>query len=89
MSRKGRIWCHRRDRVDQFVAWCKHVGVKLLDQTIDPEAVLRGTLETAIVTARPDGMPFCADWPREIYSDTEQAWSVAIGNRTVKVLPSP
>ena len=84
-SRKGRIWCHRRDRVDQLVAWCRHIGVKLLDQSIDPETVLRGTLETVIVTARPDGMPLFADWPREIYSDTEQAWSVQIADRTLHI----
>ena len=73
--------CHRRDRVDQLVAWCRHIGTKLLDQSIDPEAVLRGTLETVIVTAGADGMPLFADWPREIYSDIEQAWSLQIADR--------
>jgi hypothetical protein len=49
---EGRIWCHRRDRVDQLVAWCRHIGVKLRTSR-SIEAVLRGTLETVIVTARP------------------------------------
>ena len=62
-SRKGRIWCHGRDRVDRFVAWCKHVGEKLVDTNIDPDMVLRGTLETTILRARPDGMPISIDWP--------------------------
>ena len=46
---------------------------------------MRGTLETVIVTARPDGMPLFADWPREIYSDIEQAWSVQIADRTLHI----
>src|SRR6202022_846718 len=44
-SRKGRIWSHRRDRVDQLAAWCKGIGAKLLDNTIDPKGEPKGTLE--------------------------------------------
>jgi hypothetical protein len=77
-SRKGRIWSHRRDRVQQLVEWCKHVGAKLVDPTIDPDAVLSGTLETKIVKVRPAGMPVCVDWPEEIYRSSETPWSVSI-----------
>ena len=51
-SRKGRIWSHRRDRVDQLAAWCKMIGSKLLDETIDPDEVLKGTLEAKTITVR-------------------------------------
>jgi superfamily II DNA or RNA helicase len=81
-SRKGRIWSHRRDRVDQLVMWCKQVGEKLLDANIDPDTVLRGTLETTVLRARPDGMPISVDWPEEIYKGFEMPWSVSIGDRT-------
>jgi superfamily II DNA or RNA helicase len=81
-SRKGRIWSHRRDRVDQLVTWCRHVGAKLLDSTIHPDTVLRGTLETTIVSTRPSGMPIGVDWPEEIYTSSETPWSVSIGDRT-------
>lgn len=81
-SRKGRIWSHQRDRVDQLVAWCRQVGTKLLDTTIDPDAVLRGTLETTIVSTRPGGMPISVDWPEEIYTSSEAPWSVSFGDRT-------
>ena len=74
-SRKGRIWSHRRDRVDQLAAWCKHVGVKLVNTDIDPDEVLRGTLETTILIARPDGMPISVDWPEEIYTSPEPSVS--------------
>ena len=77
-SRKGRVWSHRRDRVQQLVEWCRHVGAKLVDATIDPDAVLSGTLETKIVKRRPDGMPVGVDWPEEIYTSSETPWSVSL-----------
>jgi superfamily II DNA or RNA helicase len=77
-SRKGRIWSHRRDRVDRLVAWCRKVGHKLLDEQIDPDEVLRGTLSAEIVGARPRKMPIAIDWPEDIYTCLESQWSVII-----------
>jgi superfamily II DNA or RNA helicase len=77
-SRKGRVWSHRRDSVQELVGWCKAVGEKLIDTTIDPNAVLSGTLETKIVKSRPEGMPVSVDWPEEIYRGIEQPWSISI-----------
>jgi superfamily II DNA or RNA helicase len=84
-SRKGRIWSHRRDRIQELVDWCKHVGAKLIDATIDPDAVLSGTLETRIVNARPQGMPVAIDWPEEIYKYSETPWSVSIDGVTLHI----
>jgi superfamily II DNA or RNA helicase len=77
-SRKGRIWSHRRDNVRQLSEWCKQVGSKLVDTSIDPDEVLRGTLVTQIVTTRPQGRPVCVDWPEEVYRSIEKIWSVEI-----------
>jgi superfamily II DNA or RNA helicase len=78
-SRKGRIWSHRRDRIDQLAAWCRSIGVKLLDENINPDEVLRGTLEARTITERPALMPIAADWPEEMYTTQERLWSVVIG----------
>jgi superfamily II DNA or RNA helicase len=78
-SRKGRIWSHRRDRVDQLAAWCRLIGAKLLDENIDPDEILRGTLEARTVTERPALMPIAVDWPEEMYTTPENLWSVVIG----------
>jgi hypothetical protein len=80
-SRKGRIWSHRRDRVDQLAAWCKAIGAKLLDENIDPDEVLKGTLEVKAVTERPALMPITADWPEEVYTTAEMLWSIVIGEK--------
>jgi superfamily II DNA or RNA helicase len=77
-SRKGRIWSHRRDRVDQLAAWCRTIGAKLLDTTINPDEVVKGTLNVKTVSTRPAKMPIGADWPEDIYTAPETTWSVFI-----------
>src|SRR5208283_5440113 len=78
-SRKGRIWSHRRERVDQLSIWCKKIGTKLLDTTIDPDEVLKGTLEAKAILNRPAKMPISVDWPEEMYTTQEMIWSILIG----------
>lgn len=80
-SRKGRIWSHRRERVDQLAEWCKEVGAKLLDESIDPDQVLAGTLESQTLVVRPPKMPIGVDWPEEIYTTLEGLWSIVIGDK--------
>ena len=80
-SRKGRIWSHRRDRVDEFAIWCKRIGAKLLDTNIDPDDVLKGTLDATTVTKRPANMPIAVDWPEEMYKTPEAMWSVVFGDQ--------
>lgn len=77
-SRKGRIWSHRRDRVDQLATWCKRIGAKLLDNTIDPAEVLKGTLDAKTVVERPAKMPIGVDWPEEMYKSPEAIWLIVI-----------
>jgi superfamily II DNA or RNA helicase len=77
-SRKGRIWSHRRDRVDQLATWCKKIGAKLLDSTINPDEVLKGTLDAKTITERPAKMPIGIDWPEEMYKTPEAIWALLI-----------
>ena len=80
-SKKGRIWAHRRDHVDELVAWCKRIGDKLLNEEIDPDEVLRGTLEARTITERPTKMPIGVDWPEEMYRSVEHTWIITIGEQ--------
>ncbi len=73
-SRKGRIWAQKRGNVAELIAWCEQTGMKLLDETIDPEELLKGTLEAKPVTKRPTAMPLAIDWPEEVYEASEKAW---------------
>jgi superfamily II DNA or RNA helicase len=78
-SRKGRIWSHQRDRVDQVVNWCERIGAKLLDKNIDPDEVLAGTLAAETIMSRPQRMPISVDWPETVYTNPEAMWSIAFG----------
>lgn len=78
-SRKGRIWSQRRERIDQLVDWCKAIGTKLLDNSIDPDEVLKGTLEAKTILERPVKMPIAVDWPEEMYTSQESIWTILIG----------
>ena len=80
-SQKGRIWSHRRDRVDELAAWCKRLGDKLLDESVDPDGVLSGTLQARTVIVRPATMPIGVDWPEEMYRTPESMWIITIGKR--------
>jgi superfamily II DNA or RNA helicase len=81
-SRKGRIWSFATTNVELLTRWCKSVGKKVLDETIDPDEVLKGTLESEIVSERPPKMPIGADWPEVIYKDTETAFSFVLEDGT-------
>lgn len=72
-AKRGRIWANLRLQVNTFVAWCRYVGAKVADTSIDPEEVLKGTLIPKMVTARPEAMAIGADWPIDIMDDPESA----------------
>jgi len=79
-SRKGRIWSHRRDHLEKFVTWCADVGAALLDERLDPEKILKGTLESRVVGQRPLSVPVGVDWPEEVYTTPENKWQFVFGD---------
>jgi len=80
-SRRGRIWSHQRDGIDKLVTWCKAVGAKVVDHTINPDDVLAGTLVAETVALRPEVMPIRIDWPEEIYRTPEGIWVLTIDGK--------
>jgi len=77
VSKKGRIWSHRRERLDRFPGWCDEVGQKVTDASIDPDEIFKHCLLSKIVDQRPDKMPIAIDWPAEIYLEAERRWSLS------------
>lgn len=77
-SRRGRVWSHQRAHIAHFLSWCDGVGAKILDATIDPDEVLRGTLSGETVTQRPAHVPIAVDWPEEMYKAPEVMWTITI-----------
>jgi hypothetical protein len=52
----------------------------LLDEAIDPEEILKGTLEAKALSVRPGKMPIAAEWPEEVFTTPEGMWIVEIGS---------
>ena len=62
----------------QLSSWCKQIGEKLVDASIDPDLVLQGTLKAQPTDLRPRTMPIAVDWPEKIYTSLEAEWSFHI-----------
>ncbi len=82
-SYKGRIWSHNTANVETLTKWCRFVGKKITDESIDPDEVLRGTLRPVLLSRRPREMPFGIDWPDIIYREPETKYSITIRNHTI------
>jgi superfamily II DNA or RNA helicase len=82
VSKKGRIWSHRRERLDNFPQWCDEIGGKVTNPSIDPDEIFRHCLISKQVEQRPDQMPIAVDWPAEIYLEIEKRWEFVIDDES-------
>ncbi len=80
-SYKGRIWSRKITHILGLTEWCSQVGKKVLDKTIDPDEILRGTLISEEVSNRPNKMPVCIEWPEIMYLDSEAVYEVFIDGK--------
>jgi hypothetical protein len=74
-SRKGRIWSFRREHLAELVHWCKSIGTKVIDESIDPDEILKGTLESITISELPAIEPTYVDWPERIYKEPETSFT--------------
>jgi superfamily II DNA or RNA helicase len=81
-SRKGRIWSFKTTNLKTLISWCKHVGKKILDESIDPDEILKGTPESKVIVTRPSVMPIAADWAEIFYKETEAAFTFVFEDGT-------
>jgi len=70
-AKRGRVWSNLRLRVDTFAVWARAVGAKIADETIDPDAVLAGTLKPKPVGTVPAETAVAIDWPKEVLERPE------------------
>ena len=82
-SVKGRIWTHRRGTVKQWRDWCKEMGTRLLDETVDPDRILEGTLKSRLIEKRPQKMPIFVEWPTELMMRQEESTTIRLNDTVV------
>lgn len=71
-SQKGRIWSYARGNLRDLTIWCRQIGAKLINQNIDPDTVLEGTLYPESITRRPEVFPVAIDWDPDVYASSEE-----------------
>ncbi|MEC4114772.1 DEAD/DEAH box helicase family protein [Myroides pelagicus] len=77
-SYKGRIWSYLRNDLKGFVNWCDNIGNKLVDESIDPNQVLRDTLIPEVIYEIPDEYPTYIDWDDNFYNFPEAKIEITI-----------
>jgi hypothetical protein len=81
-SKKGRIWSWQEAKdVLEWKKWCRGVGAKLTDTTIEHDSFIQEMLVPEDLTSPPDLFPLTIEWPDELYRRGEE--SVEIGNGAV------
>jgi hypothetical protein len=80
-SYKGRIWSHRiASDIQEWVEWCRHLGMLLLDESISTATVLAHALLPETVGARPEVVPVTIEWSEVVLQRPEENISIAVGD---------
>lgn len=72
-AKRGRVWSNLRLRVDSFAIWAKGIGEKLVDESIDPDTVLAGTLKPNAIVSVPNKVVIAVEWPTELLASPESS----------------
>lgn len=62
-SHKGKIWAMDSNSLDQWIMWCKGIGTKILDDTIDTNEVMKTAMQTEELDEFPNIHVLAVEWP--------------------------
>ncbi|MCO5297203.1 MAG: DEAD/DEAH box helicase family protein [Fimbriimonadaceae bacterium] len=80
-SIRGRLWSYLvADDISHWVAWCKHVGKKLLDETITIAKINDWFVVPQELSERPGLMALSVDWHDQFFIELERRAFIRIGN---------
>jgi superfamily II DNA or RNA helicase len=86
-SLKGRIWSHRvANTLNEWTAWCDHVGDKLLDSTIKVDEVMKNFIRPVVVTDRPKLVPLAIEWPWQVYLNMSDHFCVQKADTSLPIV---
>lgn len=73
-SAKGKLWSYQiAASLPEWLDWCHTTGDKLLDDTIDIDAILRNVVKYEPLDGRPDGVPLAVEWSPEVLRRPEDS----------------
>ncbi|MGO2506659.1 MAG: DEAD/DEAH box helicase, partial [Psychrobacter alimentarius] len=86
-SYKGKIWAMDSDSIDKWFVWCENVGNKILDDSIDPNSILKNAMRNITLLKFPNKPIISVDWPLEILRKNQEkiiigstSWNESIVN---------
>ena len=83
-SQKGRMWSYRiAYDLAEWLEWCHGIGAKLIDETIDTDAVFRGVILPRPVTGRPALVAIAIEWPETFLARGDDLVQVDVDGQVV------
>lgn len=85
-SRKGTVWSLQTSSIPEWVEWCKHIGAKLINKKIRTDEYLDHTLVPEVITALPNEIPLCVEWPSFVFERITKQFDLLQAGRTASWL---
>lgn len=83
-SAKGRVWSKAQGSIPHLVRWCKPVGRKLIDETIDASKIIDNVLIPVEVKEKfPDEQVLSVEWPPELLKTSDERVFVVKGDEEI------
>lgn len=72
-SAKGRVWSKAQGTIPQWVKWCRPVGKKLIDPTVNVDRIIQNVLIPQVVDgAFPAEQVLSVEWPAETLKTSDE-----------------
>lgn len=83
-SAKGRVWSKAQGSIPHLVRWCRPVGRKLIDETIDASRILDNVLIPVEVKDKfPEEQILSVEWPPEILKTSDERVFIVQGEQEI------
>ncbi len=67
-SQKGKVWSRAAGSLLEWTHWCRHVGSKIVDESVELEEILQSALFPEVVAEIPEGRTVVvADWADYVF----------------------
>ncbi|MGY4595654.1 superfamily II DNA or RNA helicase [Bradyrhizobium sp. GM22.5] len=83
-SAKGRVWSKAQGSIPHLVRWCRPVGRKLVDETIDASRILDNVLIPVEVKEKfPEEQILSVEWPPELLKTSDERVFIVRGEQEI------
>jgi superfamily II DNA or RNA helicase len=84
-SYKGRVWTREPGSIPELLKWCKAVGKKIKDESINTAEIIANVLIPEEVESLPDKNVLSIEWPIEILRQSEERVVLSKGENNLPI----